>query len=348
MTQPCSAPVPTDEHLVYVDDSLPGLTRQKLAKGWAYFDAHGKRVRNRAEIDRLNAVGLPPAYVDAWFCPAANGHILATGIDARGRKQYRYNPDFRAAREAEKFDRTAAFGRLLPLVRARVDADLAGSKLSRERAIASVVRLLDSGAIRVGNAAYAKANKSFGATTLKMRHAELKGSVLKLRFRAKGGVMREMRIDDKSLARFVRKMQDLPGQHLFQYLNSEGEACPIGSQDVNAYLCETMGEHFTAKNFRTWHASVLAFEALADAREAVAMKALMQLVSGRLGNTPAIARKSYVHPAVSGLLDTQDDWRQALRLPRATRWLSRAERGLIAMLEGAAAPAELAAVLEVA
>ena len=348
MTQPCSAPVPTDEHLVYVDDSLPGLTRRKLAKGWAYFDAHGKRVRDRDEIDRLNAVGLPPAYVDAWFCPAANGHILATGIDARGRKQYRYNPDFRAAREAEKFDRTAAFGRLLPLVRARVEADLAGSKLSRERAIASVVRLLDSGAIRVGNAAYAKANKSFGATTLKMRHAELKGSVLRLRFRAKGGVMREMRIDDKSLARFVRKMQDLPGQHLFQYLNSEGEACPIGSQDVNAYLCETMGEHFTAKNFRTWHASVLAFEALADAREAVAMKALMQLVSGRLGNTPAIARKSYVHPAVSGLLDTQDDWRQALRLPRATRWLSRAERGLIAMLEGAAAPAELAAVLEVA
>ena len=348
MTQPSSALAPTDEHLVYVDDSLPGMTRRKLAKGWAYFDAQGGRVLNRAEIDRLNAVGLPPAYVDAWFCPAANGHILATGIDARGRKQYRYNPDFRAAREAEKFDRPAAFGRLLPLARARVEADLAGSKLSRERAIASVVRLLDSGGIRVGNAAYAKANKSFGATTLKMRHAELKGSVLKLRFRAKGGVMREMRIDDKSLARFVRKMQDLPGQHLFQYLNDEDEPCPIGSQDVNAYLCETMGDHFTAKNFRTWHASVLAFEALAEAREAVAMKALMQLVSGRLGNTPAIARKSYVHPAVSGLLETQDDWRRALRLPRATRWLSRAERGLIAMLEGVAAPAELAVVLEAA
>ena len=348
MTQPSSALAPTDEHLVYVDDSLPGMTRRKLAKGWAYFDAQGGRVLTRAEIDRLNAVGLPPAYVDAWFCPAANGHILATGIDARGRKQYRYNPDFRAAREAEKFDRTAAFGRLLPLARARVEADLAGSKLSRERAIASIVRLLDSGGIRVGNAAYATANTSFGATTLKMRHAEIKGSVLKLRFRAKGGVMREMRIDDKSLARFVRKMQDLPGQHLFQYLNDEGEPCPIGSQDVNAYLCETMGDHFTAKNFRTWHASVLAFEALAEAREAVAMKALMQLVSGRLGNTPAIARKSYVHPAVSGLLETQDDWRRALRLPRATRWLSRAERGLIAMLEGVAAPAELAVVLEAA
>ena len=342
MTKASPAPVPIDEHLVYVDDSLSGITRRKLAKGWAYFDPQGKRVHNRDKIDRLNAVGLPPAYVDAWFCPVANGHILATGIDARGRKQYRYNPDFRAAREAEKFDATAAFGRLLPLVRARVEADLAGSKLSRERAIASVVRLLDSGGIRVGNAAYAKANKSFGATTLKMRHAALKGSVLKLRFRAKGGVMREMRIDDRSLARFVRKMQDLPGQHLFQYLNDDGEACPIGSQDVNAYLCETMGEHFTAKNFRTWHASVLAFEALAEAREAVAMKALMLLVSGRLGNTPAIARKSYVHPAVSGLLETQDDWRQALRLPRATRWLSRAERGLIAMLESVAAPAELA------
>ncbi|GAC1613114.1 MAG: hypothetical protein NVS3B27_11010 [Novosphingobium sp.] len=188
MTQPGPVPAPTDEHLVYVDDSQPGITRRKLAKGWAYFDANGKRIKDRAEIDRLNAVGLPPAYVDAWFCPDANGHILATGTDARGRKQYRYNPDFRAAREAEKFDATAAFGRLLPLVRARVEADLAGSKLSRERGRRrSDLRLLDSGGIRVGNAAYAKANKSFGATTLKMRHAALKGSVLKLRFRAKGG-----------------------------------------------------------------------------------------------------------------------------------------------------------------
>ena len=329
-------------HLVYVDDSLPGITRRRLAKGWAYFDPHGQRVRDRAEIDRLNAVGLPPAYVDAWFCPAANGHILATGIDARGRKQYRYNPAFRAAREAEKFDSTAAFGRLLPLVRARVEADLAGGTLSRERAIASVVRLLDSGSIRVGNEAYARANKSFGATTLKMRHAELKGSVVRLRFRAKGGVMREMRLNDRGLARFVRKMQDLPGQDLFQYLDDDGQPCPIGSQDVNGYLCETMGEHFTAKTFRTWHASVLAFEALAEARESLGMKALMERVSERLGNTPAIARKSYVHPAVSGLIDAQEEWRKSLRLPRATRWLSRAERGLIAMLEDAGAPAQVA------
>lgn len=332
------------EPLVYVDDTLPGITRQRKGEHWAYFTATGERVTDRDEIDRLNAVGLPPAYTDTWFCPAPNGHILATGIDARGRKQYRYNPAFRAAREAEKFDATAAFGRLLPLVRARVEQDLAGRGLTRERAIASVVRLLDSGAIRVGNAAYAKANKSFGATTLRMRHAEVKGTVLRLRFRAKGGVNREMRVNDRSLAKFVRRMQDLPGQQLFQYVNEAGEACPVCSQDVNAYLCETMGEHFTAKNFRTWHASALAFGTIAEAREVLTMKALMTQVSDRLGNTPAIARKSYVHPAVTALLDRQIEWRKGLRLPRATRWLSRHERGLIAMLEEAAAtPEELQA-----
>ncbi|WP_068073732.1 DNA topoisomerase IB [Novosphingobium lentum] len=329
--------------LVFVDDSLPGLTRRKAGRGWGYWDATGKRVTDRDEIDRLNAIGLPPAYVDTWFCPAGNGHILATGIDAKGRKQYRYNPEFRAAKEGEKFDGCARFGRLLPLVRKRVDDDLKAPGLTRERAIASIMRLLDTGGIRIGNEAYAKANASFGATTLRMRHAAIKGSTLRLRFKAKSGKDREMRITDKSLVRFVRRMQDLPGQNLFQYLDDDGVACPVGSTDVNDYLCETMGEHFTAKNFRTWTASALALELLAGATAPLSLKDLLADVSDRLGNTPAIARKSYVHPAVLALVDSQEKWRKSLKLPRGTQWLTRHERALIALLENGPAAAKLLA-----
>lgn len=330
--------------LVHVDDSLPGITRRRCGRGWIYFDAQGQRIADRAEIDRLNAIALPPAYGDAWFCPSPDGHILATGIDARGRKQYRYHPDFRTAREGEKFDRCAAFGRLLPLVRARVEEELARRTLSRERCIASVVRLLDTGGIRIGNEAYARVNRSFGATTLRMRHARLKGEVLRLRFRAKSGRQREMRVTDRGLVRFVRKMQDLPGQHLFQYLGEDGCAVPIGSAEINAWLREATGGDFTAKHFRTWRASVLAFGILADAKAGVPLGQVLAHVSDQLGNTPAIARKSYIHPAVLACVATQEQWRAGLRLPRATRWLSRHERGLIALLEnGPAATALLAA-----
>jgi DNA topoisomerase-1 len=329
--------------LIYCDDSLPGITRRKAGRGWAYHDAKGERIVDRDEIDRLNRIALPPAYADAWFCPADNGHLLATGIDAKGRKQYRYHPDFRAAKESEKFDRTAEFGRLLPLVRKRVEDDLKSPRLTRERAIASVVRLLDTGGIRVGNEAYARDNKSFGATTLRMRHVDVQGSRLKLRFKAKSGKLCEMRITDKSLARFVKRMQDLPGQHLFQYLDDEGAPQPVTSDDVNAYLREAMGEGFTAKNFRTFHASAIGLEALADADGAMTVKALAEVVSARLGNTPAIARKSYIHPAVLALVDRQVKWRATLKLPRATRWLSRHERALIDQLEAAPSAAKLIA-----
>ena len=329
--------------LIYCDDSLPGITRRKAGQGWGYWDAHGKRITDREEIDRLNSVALPPAYTDAWFCPAANGHILATGIDAKGRKQYRYHPDFRTWKEGEKFDGCARFGRLLPLVRKRVADDLRSPKLTRERAIASVVRLLDTGGIRVGNEAYARENKSFGATTLRMKHADVTGSVLKLRFKAKSGQLREMKISDRSLARFVRAMQDLPGQHLFQYVNDAGDACPVGSGDVNEYLRETMGEDFTAKHFRTWHASALALCLLAEAEGQLNLKALLAEVSDRLGNTPTIARKSYVHPAVLALVGRQETWRKGLKLPRETRWLSRHERALIALLEDGPKAAKLLA-----
>ena len=329
--------------LIYCDDSLPGLTRRKAGRGWAYFDAKGKRVTDRDEIDRLNRIALPPAYSDAWYCPAENGHLLATGIDAKGRKQYRYHPDFRAHKEGEKFDGTARFGRLLPLVRKRVEDDLRSPRLSQERAVASIVRLLDTGAIRVGNETYAQANKSFGATTLRMRHAEVSGSVLRLRFKAKSGKLCEMKVTDSSLARFVKRMQDLPGQHLFQYLDESGEAQPVGSDEVNAYLRETMGEDFTAKNFRTWHASAIGLQALAEAVGALSLKGLAELVSERLGNTPAIARKSYIHPAVIALVEPQLKWRAKLKLPRATQWLDRYERALIDLLELGPSAAKLIA-----
>ena len=203
--------------------------------------------------------------------------------------------------------------------------------------------MLDLGVLRVGNEAYARTNKSFGATTLRNRHAEVTGKTVRLSFRAKGGKDRALSLSDASLARFVRQMQDLPGQHLFTWQDADGATHRVGSSDVNAFLCETMGEHFTAKNFRTWHASVLAFQALAGANEAMTIKGLTTLVAERLGNTPAVTRKSYIHPAVIDLIDRQDAWRTGLRLPRSTQWLSREERGLLRMLEGAPDVSELLA-----
>lgn len=319
--------------LVHVDDGQPGITRKKSGRGWAYFDADGKRITRRAEIDRLNKIALPPAYTEAWFCPEPNGHILATGIDDKGRKQYRYHPDYRTHQEAEKFDQCLAFGKLLPKIRSRVEHDLADPALSRDRAIASVVRLLDESVVRVGNESYAKANHSFGATTLRMRHVSLSGKTVKLRFKAKSGKVAEVAVTDQRLAHFVRKMEDLPGQHLFQYVGDDGEVHAVGSAEVNDYLRETMGEHFTAKNFRTWHASAIAFGLLAHATRPLTIKALMEAVSEKLGNTPAIARKSYVHPAVVALVGRQIKWRKGLKLPRKAKWLSREERGLLELLE---------------
>ena len=319
--------------LVHVEDGLPGITRKKAGRRWAYFDADGERITDREEIDRLNKIALPPAYTRAWFCPDPSGHILATGFDDKGRKQYRYHPDYRTHQEAEKFDRTAEFGGLLPKLRKQVEKDLAGATLSRERAIASVVRLLDLGAVRVGNESYARSNKSFGATTLRMRHVTVSGKTVKLRFKAKSGKLCEVAVTDLRLAHFVRKMDDLPGQNLFQYIGDDDEVHAVGSAEVNDYLCETMGEHFTAKNFRTWHASAIAFGLLAHAKRPLTLKALMEEVSDKLGNTPAIARKSYVHPAVVALIDRQQKWRASLKLPRKTTWLSREERGLLELLE---------------
>ena len=330
--------------LVYCDDGKPGITRRKAGSGWSYHDAKGSRITDRTEIDRLNAVGLPPAYRDAWYCPQANGHIQGVGWDEKGRKQYRYHPDFREAQDAAKYERCAEFGHALPALRKRVEADLRGRTLSRDRAVAAVVRLLDHSHIRVGNEAYAATNKSFGATTLRKRHAQIKGNTLKLQFTAKSGKSCTLKMTDKALGRFVRTCQDLDDQHLFAWLDDAGMPRPVTSADVNAYIREATGADFTAKHFRTWGASVVAFEALAMAESDLTLKAMLEPVTQRLNNTPAIARKSYVHPLLLGLVKTgQSVFRKTLRLPRSARYLSRTERGLIAFLERAASPAAKAA-----
>jgi DNA topoisomerase-1 len=326
--------------LRHVDDKKPGITRQRAGHGWAYFMPSGDRITDRDEIDRLNAIALPPAYDKAWFSLWPNGHIQATGVDARGRKQYRYHPDFRAARDAGKYERCADFGRALPRLRARVQADLAGRKLARDTVIAAVVRLLDLGHIRVGNEAYAKTNKSFGATTLRNRHARVQGAKLILEYIGKSGKKQRLTIADRRLAGIVRRTQDLPGQHLFEYLDDAGVPHPVGSAEVNDYIRDATGGDFTAKHFRTWGASLLAFEHILGASKdgKPALKPMLEAVAAALGNTPAISRKSYVHPALIALCREGDASALCtLKLPRVTTWLDSHERALIAFLDELAA-----------
>lgn len=329
--------------IVYVDDSQPGITRKGAGKGWAYYYPDGGLIGCRAEKKRLNSIALPPAYDDAWFSVDANGHILATGYDARRRKQYRYHPDFRAFRESEKFDRCIAFGAKLPALREKVIVDMRSPKLGRDRAVAALVKLLDLGAIRVGNTRYAKENKSYGATTLQHRHAEVTGNSLRLRFVGKGGKERDVKLSDASLARVVRRMQDLNGQELFAWIGDDGEPCDVNSGHVNTYLGEAMGDSFSAKDFRTWHASVMAFRMLGEAEERLTIKAVLERVADHLGNTPAVTRKSYVHPAVIDLVGKQEQWRASLRLPKAKPRANEWERGLLEYLRMAPAASELLA-----
>ena len=333
--------------IVYSDDSKPGITRKKGRNGWGYWTPNGERITDRDEIDRLNAIGLPPAYRDAWFNPKPNGHIQAVGWDEKGRKQYRYHAGYREQQEAAKYEKTAEFGRALPKLRARVDEDLARRDLGKERAVAAVVRLLDTAHIRVGNEEYAATNNSYGATTLRTEHGQVRGDTLKLQFRAKSGKDCTVKVSDKGLARFVKACQDLDEQHLFAWLDATGEAHPVTSSDVNAYIKEATGGDFTAKNFRTWGASLLAYEALAAAQSTLTLKQVLEPVTAELGNTPAIARKSYVHPDLIDLVkQDQAAFRQALQLPRRATNLSREERGLIAFLERDVVPAAEAAAEE--
>ena len=291
--------------LRYVSDAQPGYSRKRHGDSFQYFDTKGKIIRDEARLLRIRRIGIPPAYTDVWICPSPNGHIQATGRDNRGRKQYRYHERWRAERDENKYDRMLVFGDALPKIRKRLRADLALKGLPRNKVLATVVQLLERTFIRVGNEEYARQNKSFGLTTMRNRHVEVKGSELRFRFRGKSGIEREVDVEDRRIAKIVRKLQDLPGQELFQYIGEDGEARDITSQDVNDYLREITGEDFTAKDFRTWAGTLLAAMALnvqedfKTKKEAKAnIKDAITAVSKILGNTPAVCRKCYVHPAI--------------------------------------------------
>jgi DNA topoisomerase-1 len=321
--------------LRHSSDTEPGITRKRLGPYWAYFAPDGERITDRDEIDRLNAVGLPPAYENAWFCTDANGHLQATGVDARGRKQYRYHADFRAKRESAKYDGLLEFGKALPRLRRRVARDLRQRKLGRETVLAAVVRLLDTEHIRVGNEEYARENKSFGATTLRSRHLKRKGQRLMMRFAGKHGIVHEVSITDTNLKRICKRCQELPGQMLFQYIGDDGEPHPITSTDVNDYIKQATGGDFTAKHFRTWSASVIAFEQMRSKAEdsRITVRTVVEPVAEALGNTPAISRKSYVHPKLlEAVKASPRDPLGEIERPAARKGLSSAEAGLLEFL----------------
>ena len=298
-------------HLHYVHDTKPGITRVAEEGGFAFFMPDGKRIEDERTIQRIRKLAIPPAYTDVWICRDPNGHLQAVGRDARGRKQYRYHPRWREIRDEAKYGKMLVFGRKLPDIRARVEADLAKPGLPREKVLAALVRLLERTLARIGNEEYARTNNSFGLTTLRGRHAKVNGSVVTLDFRAKHGIQRHIELKDRKLANIVKKLQDIPGQELFQYVDEEGHSHSVGSDDVNAYLHEITGEEITAKDFRTWAATNLAALALRELEafdnEAKAKKNVLravEAVSGMLGNTPSICRKCYIHPAIfDGYLD---------------------------------------------
>ena len=291
--------------LVYTNDAKPGIRRVGKGTRARYVNARGTPVRGREELARIRALVIPPAWTDVWICPNPRGHLQATGRDARGRKQYRYHAKWRTVRDGTKFGRMISFGHALPAIRRRTDADLRRPGLPREKVLAAVVRLLEKTFIRVGNDEYARDNRSFGLTTMRDGHVQITGSKVKFLFRGKSGVEHALALDDKRLAKIVRQCRDLPGQELFQYRDDEGKVVDIGSADVNAYLKAITGEDFTSKDFRTWAGTVLASQLLRDfekvdsqARAKKNIVAAIEEVAKKLGNTRAVCRKCYVHPAV--------------------------------------------------
>jgi DNA topoisomerase I len=291
--------------LRYVSDTQPGIRRKRAGKGFVYIGSDGKPIRDAKELARIRSLAVPPAYTDVWICPSPNGHIQATGRDARGRKQYRYHPKWREVRDETKFGRMLAFSAVLPKVRDRVEKDLQRPGLPREKVLATVVRLLECTRIRVGNDEYAKSNRSFGLTTLQDRHVEVSGSSLRFEFRGKSGKVHKVTLSDRRVARIVQRCQELPGEDLFQYVDDEGVRQTIGSGDVNDYIREISGQEFTAKDFRTWAGTLMAVAALSEIgawssqRQAKSnILRAIDRVAEQLNNTRAICRKYYVHPAV--------------------------------------------------
>jgi len=291
--------------LQYVSDDEPGFSRRKEGKSFAYFDWNGRKIIDKAHIERINALAIPPAYKNVWICPDPNGHIQATGLDERGRKQYRYHPKWREARDETKFARTIAFAAALPTIRATTKQHLSRPDFSREKVLATLVQLLEKTAIRIGNEEYARQNHSVGLTTMENEHVEVSGTRAHFHFKGKSGKWHNIDLRDRKLASVIRKLQDLPGQSLFQYRTSDGTIHHITSADVNAYLKEISGGEFSAKDFRTWAGTVAASVALRDCGAFDDPKAaqanvteVVKLVAKRLGNTPAVCRKAYIHPAI--------------------------------------------------
>lgn len=292
-------------HLRYVSDDKAGITRKRRGRSFQYFDADGKQIRDEKTLARIRSLVIPPAWRDVWICPISYGHLQATGRDARGRKQSRYHPRWREVRDETKYERMKIFGDWLPEIRNRVDKDLARPGLPREKVLATIVRLLETTFIRVGNEEYARENHSYGLTTLRNKHVDVEGSKVRFKFKGKSGKLHVIDLEDRRLARIVKRCYDLPGYELFQYVDEEGEPRSIDASDVNDYLREITGQPFTAKDFRTWAGSVLAcssllaleaFESESQAKKNVV--AAIKSVAERLGNTPAVCRKCYVHPAV--------------------------------------------------
>lgn len=326
--------------LRYVDDSVPGITRRRSGEKFSYVLPSGKILRDVDELARIRALAIPPAYEDVWICASPDGHLQATGRDARGRKQYRYHPLWRELRDSNKYEHMLAFGRALPRLRRRVQKDLLQPLLSRANVMATIVSLLEATLIRVGNEEYARDNQSFGITTLRNRHVEITGSRMSFKFRGKSGIFHERSLTNKKLAKIVKRCRELPGQELFQYIDDDGGRHSVTSGDVNAYLKEITGEDFTAKDFRTWAGTVLTAVALCSTPDAgvkdpgkATLVEAIKTVAGQLGNTPAICRRCYVHPDViaahldGSLLDVFS------ADPAAVPGLHRAERAVLTLLQ---------------
>lgn len=317
-----------DASLRYVTDDTPGICRQALKSGFRYLGPDGKAIRDKSVLARIRALAIPPAYEDVWICPLAHGHLQATGRDARGRKQYRYHARWREVRDAEKYGSIVEFGRALPIIRKGIARHLRLKGLPREKVLAAIVSLLEQTLIRVGNEEYARENGSFGLTTLRDQHAAISGATIHFRFKGKSGVKTDAILHDKQLAAVVKRCQDLPGQELFQYIGDDGEPHDVDSSDVNAYLKELTGGDFTAKDFRTWNATLhaaaelgakLVFQSMAEAKKNV-VEAVVQ-VAQRLNNTPSVCRNCYIHPRViESYLNGQ--------LPEVGRSPARSTRGL--------------------
>lgn len=333
--------------LRYVSDTEPGIRRRRSGRGFAYEAPDGSPIRDGATLRRIKRLAIPPAWTDVWICATPNGHLQATGRDAKGRKQYRYHDRWREVRDQEKYERLLPFGRALPRIRARVRRDLEKPEMPREKVLAAIVRLLDRTLMRVGNEEYAKSNESYGATTLQEHHVDVDGSLLKIRFRGKSGKEHAIGLRDRRLARLVKQLQELPGQELFQYVDEEGDVKRITSEDVNDYLRETAGAEFTAKDFRTWAGTVLGLHALTRLdRPDTARGARRELseavkwVAGLLGNTPAVCRKCYIHSAViqaylDGRLESAPDRELDEMLSDVDEGLRPEERAVLRFLESA-------------